>query len=162
MDTNYKLITKNKYKNKKINLALKNENGYKIKPKNKIKYDGVVVNEMMIIKPSLIEKLLKRKINIKLDHYLQYIISVLDDDSSDTGRITTVLSDLNRYREIVKNTYRSYLNEKYIELLLKKIELLEYELKKKLMVLEAYNFNKYQEYTNSINEEQEIRQRRSR
>lgn len=158
METNYRLITKNKYKNKKINLALKNENGYKVKPKNKIKYDGVVVNEMMIIKPSLIEKLLKRKINVKLDHYLQYIISVLDDDSSDTGRITTVLSDLNRYREIVKNSYRSYLNEKYIELLLKKIELLEYELKKKLMILEAYNFTKYQDYE----EEMERKQRRSR
>ncbi len=162
MDTNYKLITKNKYKNKKINLALKNEKGYKIKPKNKIKYDGVVVNEMMIINPSFIEKLLKRKISIKLDHYLQYIISVLDDDSSDTGRITTVLSDLNRYREIVKNTYRNYLNEKYIELLLKKIELLEYELKKKLMILEAYNFSRSREYSNYMEEEQEISQRRSR
>ncbi len=162
MDTNYKLITKNKYKNKKINLALRSEKGYKVKPKNKVKYDGVVVNEMMIINPSFIEKLLKRKINVKLDHYLQYIISVLDDDSSDTGRITTVLSDLNRYREIVKNTYRNYLNEKYIELLLKKIELLEYELKKKLMVLEAYNFSRSREYNNYMEDEEEIKQRRSR
>ena len=162
MDTNYKLITKNKYKNKKINLALRSEKEYKVKPKNKVKYDGVVVNEMMIINPSFIEKLLKRKINVKLDHYLQYIISVLDDDSSDTGRITTVLSDLNRYREIVKNTYRNYLNEKYIELLLKKIELLEYELKKKLMVLEAYNFSRSREYNNYMEDEEEIKQRRSR
>lgn len=140
METNYKLITKNKYKNKKINLGLKKEKGYKIKPKNRIKYDGVVVNEMFIIKPSLIEKLLKKKISVKLDYYLQYIINVLDDETSDDGRINAVLSDLNRYREIVLNNYRQYLNDKYIELLMKKIELLEYELKKKLMILESYNY----------------------
>jgi len=113
---------------------------------------------MMIIKPTLIEKLLKRKISVKLDNYLQYIISVLDDESSDAGRIGTVLSDLNRYREIVKNNYRQYLNEKYIELLLKKIELLEYELKKKLMVLKAYNYSKLQD----VYEEKEERRRKSR
>lgn len=141
MEANYKLITKNKYRNKKINLGLKSDKGYKVKPKNKVKYDGVVVNEMMIIKPSLIEKLLKKKISVKLDYYLQYIITVLDDESTDGGRVSAVLSDLNRYREIVMNNYRQYLNDKYIELLLKKIELLEYELKKKLMMLNAYNYD---------------------
>jgi len=141
----YKLVRKNKYKKADVDLALNKKRGFKITPKNKIKYDGVVVNEMMIIKPTLIEKLLKKKISVKLDNYLQYIISVLDDESSDAGRIGTVLSDLNRYREVVKNNYRQYLNEKYIELLLKKIELLEYELKKKLMILNTYNYSKIQD-----------------
>ena len=144
METRYQLVTKNKYKNKKINLGINKNSGYKIKPKNKIKYDGVVVNEMFFIKPSLIEKLLKKKISIKLDHYLQYIIEVLDDESTDGGRVSAVLSDLNRYREIVINNYKQYLNEKYVELLLKKIELLEYELNKKLMVLNAYNYGYYE------------------
>ena len=156
MTRNYKLVKRNKLKNKKINLDLHNNNGYRVKPKNKIKYDGIVVNEMMIIKPSMIEKLLKRKINNKLTGYLDYIIEVLDSDETDSGRIGTVLSDLNRYREIVKNNYRQYLNEKYIELLLKKIELLEYELKKKLMYLNAYNYSKNNSY---IEEKEETRKR---
>lgn len=154
----YKLVRKNKYKNEKINLTFRKNCGYRITPKNKVKYDGVVVNEMMIIKPSFIEKLLKRKIGVKLDNYLQYIISVLDDESSDAGRIGTVLSDLNRYREIVKNNYRQYLNEKYIELLLKKIELLEYELKKKFIALNAYNYSKMQD----IYDEKEVKRGKSR
>ncbi len=156
MTRNYKLVKRNKLKNKKINLDLHNNNGYRVKPKNKIKYDGIVVNEMMIIKPSMIEKLLKRKINNKLTGYLDYIIEVLDSDETDSGRVGTVLSDLNRYREIVKNNYRQYLNEKYIELLLKKIELLEYELKKKLMYLNAYNYSKNNSY---IEEKEETRKR---
>lgn len=156
MTRNYKLIKRNKFKSKKINLDLHNNNGYRVKPKNKIKYDGIVVNEMMIIKPSMIEKLLKRKINNKLTGYLDYIIEVLDSDETDSGRVGTVLSDLNRYREIVKNNYRQYLNEKYIELLLKKIELLEYELNKKLMYLNAYNCSKNNSY---IEEKEETRKR---
>ena len=152
----YKLNTKNKYNGTDINIDIKKNNGYKIKPKNKVKYEGVVVNEMFIIKPSLIEKMLKRKISVKLDSYLQHIISILDEQESDSGKISVVLSDLNRYREIVKNNYRQYLGEKYIELLLKKIELLEYELKKKLMYLNAYNYSKLQ----SMYEQEPVKEER--
>lgn len=153
--TNYKLDQKKGFEGLNVSIDTKRNNGYKVTPKNKVKY-GVAVNEMFIINPSLIEKLLRKKIGIKLDNYLQYIITVLDDSESDAdaGKISTVLSDLNRYQEIVQNNYKQYLNEKYIELLLKKIELLEYELKRKLMQLNAYNYSKLQSlYDNGIVEE---------
>ncbi len=155
MTKHYKLNPENKYNGTNVSCDVKKNKGYKVTPKNKVKYEGVVVNEMFVIKPSFIEKLLKRKISVKLDNYLQYIISILDnDDSSDSEKITVVLSDLNRYREIIKNSYRQYLDAKYIELLLKKIELLEYELKKKLMYLNAYNYSKMQYfYEEPIKEE---------
>lgn len=57
-------------------------NGFKITPKNKIKYEGVVVNEMVIINPSFIERILKKKIKRKLDTYLEYIVQILDDTDS--------------------------------------------------------------------------------
>lgn len=153
--TNYKLDQKNKFEGLNISVDIKKNNGYKVTPKNKVKY-GVAVNEMFIINPSLIEKLLRRKIGAKLDNYLQYIITVLDDEESDAGKISTVLSDLNRYKEIVTNNYRQYLNEKYIELLLKKIDLLEYELKRKLMQLNAYNYSRLQ----NLYDEQEVEERK--
>lgn len=157
---NYKLNTKNKFKETNIKLDIKKNKGYKVIPKNKIKYEGVVVNEMCIINSSLIEKILRRKISLKLDKYLQYIITVLDDEESDAGRIATVLSDLNRYREMVNNKYIRYLSDKYMELLLKKIELLEYELKKKLMSLNAYNYAKLQRlYESDVNIEERKRSR---
>lgn len=156
MAKHYKLNPENKYNGINVSCDVKKNKGYKVTPKNKVKYEGVVVNEMFVIKPSFIEKLLKRKIGAKLDRYLQYIINVLDDEesSSDVGKVSAVLSDLNRYREIVKNNYRQYLDAKYIELLLKKIELLEYELKKKLMYLNAYNYSKMNDfYEEPIKEE---------
>lgn len=156
----YKLNTNNKYNGVNINYNISLNKGYKVTPKNKIRYEGVVVNEMLIIKPSLIEKLLKRKIGSKLDNYLQYIINILEeDDDTDSGKISTVLSDLNRYREIIKTNYRQYLDAKYTELLLKKIELLEYELKKKLMVLNAYNYSKLQSLYNEPSMEDKKRSR---
>ena len=41
-------------------------NGYKIKPKNSFDYKNIKVNSMIIIKPSFIEKILKKKIKRKL------------------------------------------------------------------------------------------------
>lgn len=156
----YKLNTKNKYEGKIVSVDTKKQKGYKVKPKNKIKYDGVVVNEMFVIKPSFIEKIIKRKVGAKLDSYLQYIIKMLDDVSCDASSTNVVLSDLNRYKEMINNNYKHYLDQKYVELLLKKVELLEYELKKKLMELNAYNFMKMQE--NYEMEQTKEERRRSR
>ena len=46
-----------------------------------------------------------------------------------------------RYRQLIKNKYRIYLEEKYYSLLLKKIALLEQELKNKIIKLRLqYNY----------------------
>ena len=155
----YKLNTKNKYEGKVVSVDTKKKRGYKVKPKNKIKYDGIVVNEMFVIKPSFVEKIIKRKVSCKLDSYLQYIIKMLDDESCDASSTNVVLSDLNRYKEMINNNYKQYLDEKYVELLLKKVELLEYELKKKLMQLNAYNYMKTQESYMKDEEKEEIRRK---
>ncbi len=156
MDKQYKLKTKNKYNGVEVDLSPQ-KSGYKVKPKNKVKYEGVTVNEMFVINQSFIEKLLKRKIGAKLNNYLQTIIELLDDDDAGSGKISEFITELGHYREVIKNNYKRYLNQKYIDLLLKKIELLEYESKKKLMQLNAYNYSKLQ---NLYEEEKETRKTR--
>ena len=42
-------------------------NGYRITPKNTVKYPGIEVNSLLLVKPSFIEKVLKRKNKIKLN-----------------------------------------------------------------------------------------------
>lgn len=117
--------------------------GYNIAPKNKVKYDGIRVNKMILVKPSMIEKVLKRKIKHQLDLYLKTIIDLMEE-SSDEGSsgIRGVLNDLTRFKNILKYKYEKHLEEQYIKLLNKKIEVLEYELKKKLMVREEKNIYK--------------------
>ena len=114
--------------------------GFNFLPLNKVKYDGIVVNKMIIIKPSMIEKVLKRKIKRKLDLYLKLIIKFLEnDDSSDDSTLREALNDLSKYKDIVLYKYRKYLDQKYLKILLKKIALLEYELNSKIMIVEQYN-----------------------
>ena len=126
--------------------------GFDFSPKNNVKYDGIVVNKMVIIKPSMIEKVLKKKIRKKLDLYLKLIIKFIESEDGDNGdSIREALNDLTRYKNIIAYKYRKYLDEKYLKLLIKKISLLEYELNSKLV-------NYQEEYTY----EEEFTSRRSR
>ncbi len=128
------------------------ENGFNITPKNQLSYGGIAVQKLVIIKPSFIEKVLKRKIQKKLELYLNYIIDVIDsDDPDDGGGLNEILGELSRYQDILKYRYQKYLGEKYIELMNKKIEVLEYELKLKAM-----------KYQNTFSYEEEMTDTKSR
>lgn len=107
-------------------------NGFKISPKNKIDYSGIEVNSMLIVKPSLIEKVLKRKNKIKLNKYLDYIT----EESEDDGSLREALNNISRYKDIIEYKYRKYLDDKYINLLNKKVDLLERKIKTKLIYKE--------------------------
>lgn len=107
-------------------------NGFHVSPKNEIVSPGIEVNSMVIIKPSFIEKVLKRKIRRKLEFYLNYIINdATDDDDDDSFR--EALDNIERYKNIVEYKYRKYLDDKFVNLLLKKINLLEKQIKTKMI-----------------------------
>jgi len=108
--------------------------GFKFNPKNQVEYDGIMVNEMVIINPSFIENILKRKTKYKLDLYLKFIISLLDEDNNTSSDdLREALNGLVRYKSIVENKYSRYLDERYMNVLIKKIGLLEQELKNKII-----------------------------
>lgn len=170
-DKNY-IIAKANINGETVIINYDKINGLKLSPKNSINYPGIKVNSMILIKPSFIEKILKRKIKNKLNHYLNYIISLIDDDDSsdastyyrplhlnyeeeDGSNYKEALDDLTRYKSIVEYKYRKFLDDKYITLLLKKIAVLENEIKSKSINKSFKNNNKlkfYEEY-NSKNEE---------
>jgi len=132
-------INKNNSNKEIIYLDYDKLKGINFSPKNKIKYDGIVVNKMVIIKPSMIEKILKRKIRKKLDLYLKLIIRFIESEDSDNGEsLREALNDLSRYKNIIMHKYMKYLDEKYLKLLSKKISLLEYEINSKLVNIHEY------------------------
>lgn len=113
------------------------DGGFNITPKNKLKYDGIKVNKLIIIKQSFIEKLLKKKIKKKLELYLQFVIDIIDNDTEEDDGVVLreALNDLSRYRDILRYKYNKHLEAEYVDIMSKKIELLEYELKLKVMNL---------------------------
>ena len=130
------MVCRSDYDGSTIWLDYQHLDGYQVKPLNRVSYSGIKVNKMILVKPSYIEKVLKKKIQRKLDMYLKFIIHLLenDDDTTPTD-LRNALNDLTRYKNMVSNIYRKYLEEKYITLLLNKIALLEQEIKMKLVVL---------------------------
>lgn len=116
-------------------------NGFRVTPKNKVKYCGVQVTSMVVFNVSFVKKILERKTRIKLESYLQYIMHILemiDETGEDDGTIDIALNDLDRYRRTIINKYRVYLDERYTELLLKKIALYERELRMRQAYMMAY------------------------
>ena len=108
---------------------------------------------MIIVKHTFIEKLLKKKIQKKLEIYLNYIVDVIDeeDDSTSSGALAEILDELSRYKDILRYRYAKYLGEKYVDLLMKKIDLLEYELKLKVMQVRQLEYMYEDEMKNTRN-----------
>ena len=124
-------------------------NGFEFNPKKKIKKDTISVNKMIIIKPSMIEKILRKKIKNKLNLYLKLIIKYLESDDDDGETLKEALDDVTRYKSIVEYKYKKYLDKKYYEILKKKIDILEYEINLKLMNM-TYSYQDDYEYDEEL------------
>lgn len=129
------LLIKNSRFSKFQNLDFEKLNGFSFKPRNNVAYGGILVSKCVMFNPSYTETILKKKIKNRLELYLRFIISILenDDDDTDITDLRAALNDLTRYKSIVRNKYLLYLDKRYAEILLKKIELLEQELKRKII-----------------------------
>lgn len=133
---------KNKYNGKTTDLNHKKIDGFEIKPKNKLEEEPLKVNSMTIVNQDYIEKLLRKKTKRKLDYFLKYIISLMESDDDDNpDNLHLALDDLAHYKSIVEYKYHKYLDEKYANLLLQKITMLEHEIKIKLVSSIHKNMN---------------------
>ncbi len=135
MANNYYYVVRKSNHYDKVIIDYSKLMGFDVTPKNNIDYGGIIVNRLVIIKKCFIEKILKKKIKRKLEVYLQFIIDYIDSEEESGGTLNEVLSDLTRYKDIVNYRYRKYLGNRYIDLLLRKINLLEHEFKVKLYEL---------------------------
>ena len=161
MTRNY-LLVKNKFNKEIAYIDYHRVSGFKFKPVKKGD-NTISVNQMVIISPTFIEKVLTRKTKRKLELYLEFIVKLLDeDDDTDITGLRSALNDITRYKDIVMHKYRVYLEQKYYELFMKKLSLLEYELKMKILhykdnvvdteIKENYNYQE-KEQTSEISDE---------
>ncbi len=109
-----------------------NIKGFNIKPQNTVPYEGIEVGHLTLVEPDLIKKVLERKTKRKLNAYLNFLLTVIDDDDSDGDALELVIDDVARYKSIIINKYSKFLDKKYINTLLKKVNMVERELKEKL------------------------------
>ena len=128
------LLVKDNHERRFTNIDYNKLDGFIFNPKNNVENNGIMVNEMVLINPSFIESVLKRKTKKKLELYLRFIISLIENESdASSDDLREALDGLVRYKGIVENKYRRYLDERYANMLIKKIEILEQELKTKII-----------------------------
>ena len=102
--------------------------GFSVKPKEGTSFEDMInVNEMILINPSLIEKLIFKKCNKAFDKILKMISIVSDDNDDDDSGYMLILDEITRFKNLLINKYKHYMEEKEYELNIKKLELLEQE-----------------------------------
>lgn len=121
-------------------MTLKNTNPYLYKLINPVG-NKKTIKEINLLSSTLINKIITKKTKNKLEIYLNYLITYIDtgDDEGNTN-LRHALNDLTRYKSIIKYKYEKRLEPRYIELLLKKISLIEHELKKSITIYEMNNY----------------------
>lgn len=112
--------------------------GYDLKPKNKLSKEDIInVDEMVIINPSLIEKLISKKCKKTLERILKLISFIYDDDETGEESVTLALNEIAKFKELLDTKYKEYMKEKEYKLMLKKLEILENEVKLRKLYLNS-------------------------
>ena len=102
--------------------------GFNVKPKDSLEIEDMInVNEMIVINPGLIEKLVSKKCKRRLERIIMMLSVVYEDETSDDGVIEMVLDEMEKFKTMLRKKYKDYLKKEEYKLYLKKLEILESE-----------------------------------
>ena len=147
MERNY-YLHKNKKTGEIVYFEYEKIKGYPITPKTKIE-DAIEVSKIMFVNPSLKEKLLKKKVEIKI-RYLLKLLEIMDTEGADEGTIKQSIIEaeklrvniLNRYIKYFGNTFGSY-SIKKINIILNQLKIRLYNLNMQKRIMSMYNDDLY-------------------
>lgn len=134
------LIKRNKETNE-ITYMTYDFDGYSFKPKNKADY--LNVNNIMIVKPDMITKILHIKFNKIYQNMARIVLEYLaSDEETDDGTCEILLNEIDRLRSIYLKQYEKYLKKLENINFLEKLNFLYKELEKKQLRITAnYELN---------------------
>lgn len=125
--------------------------GYNIHPKQNIKFQNAInVNKMIIINPTLIEKLVDKKIKHKFNNLINLLSFVYENDDTTSDGLELALNEAEKFRMELINKYKKYLSEEKQSLMEKKLDILEDEIKLRMQYFLNEQMN--QEYSSAKSE----------
>lgn len=137
-------LTKDNKQNNLVFLDINKMDGYEVKPKVKEK-DAILVNKIIFVDPKCSEKIIRKKIDKKIEDLLKQIKFI--DDEDDDGTEDTIRKSLisaEKLRLLIINKYAKYLGNTYQNLTLKKIMIILEQLRYRLYIIDERK--KEQEY----------------
>ena len=137
MESNHYLIVKEKNKKEVAYFEYDKLNGFNMTSKNKnIKLkDAINVNKMVIVNPSMVEKLIDKKINIRMKKLINLIINIYDTDDDPGSSLMQALNEIEKFKREMINKYLNYMNKKQLNALEEKIKMLEGEVTKRSYII---------------------------
>ena len=137
------IIIKDKDDNRKLYME-REINGYKFKPKMNDKY--LKVNDVKVMDEEMIDNILTIKFNKMFKKLLTISLKVINSDDADEGDTQLALDEVEMVREILLNKYQKFLNQEKETLFLKKLRVIENQLRmKQVMIKEKAMMQNYQE-----------------
>lgn len=127
-------ISRDKSKKTTTCFEINKLDGYKITPKTS-KEEILSVSKIIFIKPELSEKIIRKKIDKKINYLLKQLKDIEENGDNDEGSIKKSLMDCEKLRMQIINNYVKYLGHTYESLTLKKIEIIINELRYKLFTV---------------------------
>lgn len=117
--------------------------GYKFKPKPG-KGNYIRVNEVTVVDRVMIDKILSLKFDKAFKRVVAMALTVINDEDADNDTAEIVLDEVELVRQVLLNKYQKFLNYEKEQLFLKKLRLIENEMrlkqvkiKQKAMYLES-------------------------
>jgi len=141
------LVVKEKNKKAVTYFEYDKLDGFNMVAKNKnIKLkDAINVNKMVIINPGFIEKLINKKINNKIKKLVDLISTIYESDDDDpAGSLMQALNEVEKFKREMINKYLNYMTKEQVDLLEKKIEILETEVMNHAYKLNEQKFSLYE------------------
>ena len=137
MQNNHYLIVKEKNKKEIAYFEYDKLDGFNMTSKNKnIKLkDAINVNKMVIVNPSMVEKLIDKKINIRMKKLINLILNIYDSEDDPGSSMMQALNEIEKFKREMINKYLNYMNKKQLSNLEDKIRMLESEVTKKSYVI---------------------------
>ena len=149
MNNMHYLIVKEKNKKEVMYFEYDKLDGFNMTSKNKnIKLkDAINVNKMVIINPGFITKIINKKINTKIKSLIDLIANIYESDDEDpAGSLMQALNEVEKFKREMINKYLNYMTKEQIDLLEKKIKILETEVVGHAYRLNERKFDEYESY----------------
>jgi len=108
--------------------------GYQVNPKVK-KKDLIEVSKIVFVNDSMSEKIIRRKIDKRIESLLLDLKRIEESDGDDEDGIRKSLMDAEKLRVQIINNYIKYLGNTYGSLTLKKIQIIVNQLRYKLYMI---------------------------
>ena len=108
--------------------------GYQVNPKIK-KEDSIEVSKIVFVNDSMSEKIIRRKIDKRIESLLLQLKKIEEDVGNDEEGIQRSLMDAEKLKVQIINNYIKYLGNTYGSLTLKKIQIIINQLRYKLYTI---------------------------